>query len=341
MFDEHSFTVHRVLPGLSSLHLVLIFSLLLSGCSRLLQPTDHGKTIGFESRCNPPSVYRGLSLATLDGPIGESGAVMEDLPEPSGFSDRALDAAYAIQALPLLSELHSLEQNTEVERTTLLSLRERLIGRILLGIEEVNSLTAEIECQADRANQVADRLQDEHSNRVRYETLGAIVLAGVAAVVSGGAVLAGLTALEAGAAIGGGTVAAGLAMLPLYAETHQEYRHPRNLLREVWEGPHTSRLFPPSVWRYLTRHGKAELTGHTYREELIKSWRQEGELGKPGSEIEHKRIALIFSDGGVYELQDLRVQASMLNLLAGMVKLMHQDLEMLIRQVLIQQALAR
>ena len=89
------------------------------------------------------------------------------------------------------------------------------------------------------------------------------------------------------------------------------------------------------------RQGKAKLEGHTYRDELIKSWKQEGELGEPGSDIEQKRIALLFSEGGVYELQDLRARASMLKLLAGMVELMHQDLEMLVKQVLIQESLAK
>lgn len=323
------------------LHLSIVSILLLSGCSRLLQRTDHEKTAGFESRCEPPSFQRNVSLTKLDGPVGESGADTEDLPDPAGFPDRALDAAYAIQALPLLKELRALEQEANVRELALLKTREKLIGRILLGIEEINSLAAEIYCQADRANQVADRLQDENSSRIRYETLGAIVLAGAAAVASGGAVLAGLAALEGGAAIAGGTLAAGLGTLALFAETRQEYRHPRNLLREVWEGPRASRLFPPSVWRYLTRQGKAELQGKTYREEVIKSWQQEGGLGEPGSDIERKRISLLFGDGGVYELQDLRARAAMLKLLGSMVELMHQDLEMLIRQVLIQEALAR
>lgn len=325
----------------SSLWLIPISTLLLSGCSRVLPPPGHDKSPKFESRCKPPSIHRNVSLTALEGPVGESGVVTEDLPDPKGFSPRALDAAYAIEALPLLRELHVAEQEGTIDELTVLSIRQKLIGRILLGIEEVNSLVAEIDCEADRANQVADRLQDENAGRVRYETLGAIIVAGVAAVATGGALLAGLTALEAAAAVGGGTVASGLATLPLFAETHQEYRHPRNLLREVWEGPRTSRLFPSSVWRYLTRQTKAELEGSTYRAEIIKGWRQEGRVGEPGSEIEQKRAALFFGEGGVYELQDLRARAAMLKLLASMVELMHQDLEMLIREVLIQQALAK
>lgn len=54
------------------LHFAVILTLLLSGCSRLLPPTDHEKTVSFESRCKPPSIYRGVSVTMLDGPIGES-----------------------------------------------------------------------------------------------------------------------------------------------------------------------------------------------------------------------------------------------------------------------------
>ena len=171
--------------------LCIISALLLSGCSRLLPRTDHGKTDSFESRCQPPSTERSVSLTKLDGPVGESGAVTEDLPDPAGFSDKALNAAYAIQALPLLKELRALEQDGDTRELILLSIRAKLIGRIFLGIEEINSLKAQIDCEADRANQVADRLQNENSSRVRYETLGAIVVAGAAAVASGGAALAG------------------------------------------------------------------------------------------------------------------------------------------------------
>lgn len=216
----------------------VILSLLISGCSRLLPPTDHGKTPSFESRRKPPSTERSMSLTKLDGPVGESGAVTEDLPNPEEFSSRALDVAYAIQALPLLKELHALQQEGEAQELALLRTRERLIGRILLGIEEVNSLTAEVHCQVDRAEQVAGRLQDENSTRVRYETLGAVVIAGAAAVATGGAVLAGLPILEAAMAIGGGTMASGLGTLALFVETHQEYRHPRNLLRNLGRAFH-------------------------------------------------------------------------------------------------------
>ncbi|HJU04028.1 MAG TPA: hypothetical protein VJ692_02675 [Nitrospiraceae bacterium] len=320
---------------------ICVFSvLLISGCSRLLQPAHHDKATSFERRCSPPAIHRGVSLTALDNPVGESGAATAQLPNPDAFSPRALDAAYAIQALPLLKDINALEQQGEGHALALLKAREKLIGRILLAMEEVSSLTAEVDCEADRADQIADHLHDELSTRTKYQTLGAIVVAGVAAVASGGFILAaGLSVAEATAVIAGGSLAAGLGTLPLFAESQQEYTHPRNLLRDVWEGPRMSALFPTSVWRYLAHQNKAELEGNTYRAELIESWRQEGRLGEPGSAIEHKRIPLLFGDGGIYELQDLRARSTMLRLLASTVEMMHQDLETLIRQVLIQEAL--
>lgn len=310
------------------------------GCSRLLPPAKHDTARSFEHRCSPPAIHRNVSLTAIQNPVGESGEVTAQLPTPDAFSSRAIGAASVIEALPLLKDIAALERQGDSQVVPLLKVRERLIGRILLAMEEVNSLTAEIECESDRADQIADRLQDEHSSRTKYETLGAIIVAGVAAVASGGAILAGISVTEAAFIIAGGSLAAGLGSLPLFAESHQEFTHPRNLLREVWEGPQRSALFPKSVWRYLYQQPKAELEGSTYRAELIESWRQDGRLGDPGSAIEQRRIPLLFGDGGIYELQDLRARSAMLRLLGSTVAMMHQDLETLIRQVLIQEALA-
>jgi hypothetical protein len=326
------------MPRLTSVCLLSV--LFFAGCSRLLSPAKHDTAGSFAHRCSPPAIHRNVSLAAIEKPVGESGEVTAQLPTPDAFSSRAIAAAYAIDALPLLKDIAALEQQGDSQVVPLLKVREKLIGRILLATEEVSSLTAEIVCESDRADQIADRLQDELSTRVKYETLGAIVIAGMAAIASGGFILAaGLTVAEATAAIAGGTLAAGLGSLPLFAESHQEYTHPRNLLREIWEGPRTSALFPKSVWRYLTRQQKAKLEGNTYRAELIESWRQEGRLGESGSAIEQKRVPLLFGDGGVYELQDLRARSAMLRLLGSTVEMMHQDLETLIREVLIQEAL--
>jgi hypothetical protein len=90
--------------------LCLSVGLLFSGCSRFLAPAAHEKSRSFESRCKPPSIHRDVSLTALEGSVGESGVVTKELPDPEGFSSRALNAAYAIQAVLLLKELHALQE---------------------------------------------------------------------------------------------------------------------------------------------------------------------------------------------------------------------------------------
>jgi hypothetical protein len=318
----------------------LLSVLFFAGCSRLLSPAKHDTAGSFAHRCSPPAIHRSVSLAAIEKPVGESGEVTAQLPTPDAFSTRAIAAAYAIDALPLLKDIAALEQQGDSQAVPLLKVREKLIGRILLATEEVSSLTAEIVCESDRADQIADRLQDELSTRVKYETLGAIVIAGMAAIASGGLILAaGLPVAEATAAIAGGTLAAGLGSLPLFAESHQEYTHPRNLLREIWEGPRTSKLFPKSVWRYLTRQQKAKLEGKHLSRGTDRELAARGAAGRVGLCHRTKTGPASVRRRGVYELQDLRARSAMLWLLGSTVEMMHQDLETLIREVLIQEAL--
>ena len=60
----------------------------------------------------------------------------------------------------------------------------------------------------------------------------------------------------------------------LEKETDQ-FEHRRNLLRQVWEGPEHSKLFPSSVWKYLAT---ASENTPTLRESLVTEWRQDSSL---------------------------------------------------------------
>lgn len=74
------------------------------------------------------------------------------------------------------------------------------------------------------------------------------------------------------------------------------------------------------------------------RETLISRWRQHGRLGEPGSDTEQRRIALFFGEGGLYEIEELRARAAMLDLLEADVNLMSQDLERLLQEILASRA---
>jgi hypothetical protein len=60
-----------------------------------------------------------------------------------------------------------------------------------------------------------------------------------------------------------------------------------------------------------------------------------------GSDEERLRVALLFADGGLYRSSDLVVRGQMLDMLRATVALMNQDLELLIRELMIQMALRK
>jgi hypothetical protein len=72
---------------------------------------------------------------------------------------------------------------------------------------------------------------------------------------------------------------------------------------------------------------------------VLQTWNAEGRLGEPGSHREKQRKALLFGEGGLYDSDDLHVREAMLHQLESNIQLMHQDLETLLREVLLRQAL--
>jgi hypothetical protein len=86
---------------------------------------------------------------------------------------------------------------------------------------------------------------------------------------------------------------------------------------------------------------KEDSGSRSYRDELIDGWRQEGRLGAEGSPEERHRIELLFADHGQYRSSDLVVRGQMLDMLRATITLMNQDLEVLIRELMIQMALRK
>jgi hypothetical protein len=158
--------------------------------------------------------------------------------------------------LDLLSEFAAYQANgahaTDREHIRLLELRQQLSDRLLLVSFEIRSVTAEAACEEARAAHVAERLQKVQDKKVHTQTLVAIVGEAMIGIVAGGLSLAGAGVAAATMDIAGASFSTGFGLAAfIEKETHQ-FQHRRNLLREVWEGPEHSKLFPASVWKYLT-----------------------------------------------------------------------------------------
>lgn len=258
------------------------------------------------------------------------------LPPDIKLSPQARNIAEIIGLSELLVEIATQEGReggrTDSERIRLLELHQQLSNRLMLTSFEVSSAAAEVACEETRADHVADRLQEIEEKRVRRNLIISIVGDAAIGIVGGGLTL---VAEEFGAGIAeivGGVLATSFGLAAFAAHETTRFPHRRNLLREVWEGPDHPKLFPPSVWRYLTTTTDE---GPTLRESLIADWRRHEFLGKPGSDTEKRRLALIFGEGGVYDIDELRLRAEMFDLLKTATRLMNQDLHVLFRELLI------
>ena len=247
------------------------------------------------------------------------------------FSARAIEVANVMDALPILSRMAALQAAGDGGSLAYLELRQALTDRLLLTLFEVSSTVAEIVCERDRADQVADRMEEIDSTLVRRLTLVSIVISGVAAVVSGGIGLAGGASTASDASgVAGGVLASVFGGTALFASSKQEFHHERNLLKEIWDNPRASAVISPGVWRFLQTHHKEA----TARDEVMHAWQQPGRLGERGSPVEEQRIKLFFGTGGIYSATDLRARASMLETLEAQIQLLTEELELFLREVI-------
>jgi hypothetical protein len=311
---------------------------LMSGCAidRPRSANVPSPVSSVERQCGPSSGFRVAPAAELRDNV----PLTAGIPEPGVLSPRALEVVHIIGADDLVAQLHvpdrnRPEGNTEA-RLHLLQVRQQLTLRILLALLDVKSAAAEADCEETRADDVADRLQDEQEKKATRFTVLSLLGSGVGGALSGGLALAAQAVAAGIVGIAAGVTEATFGSMALSADTRHEFRHERNLLKEIWEAPKTPKLFPESVWRFLNRPMRHDPAHRSLRETLIARWYKDGRLGEPDSETERHRKALFFGGGGTYTADELRDRAVMLDMVESDVNLMSHDLEHLLQELLSQ-----
>ncbi|MGZ9273528.1 MAG: hypothetical protein ACXW34_02155 [Nitrospira sp.] len=142
---------------------------------------------------------------------------------------------------------------------------------------------------------------------------------------------AGASTAGDAADVAGGLLASWFGVSALFTHSEVEFRHDRNALQELWEDPPEPHIYSPIVWRYLQRAHQAG--PETLRDRVLNAWQQGGWLGENGSEKEKERQELFFGSGGRYAASELRARASMSETLEASIRLMHEELEVLLREI--------
>jgi hypothetical protein len=325
----------------------LLVCSLASGCALTTGIDDRRPYADDDRRCTPSDddlALRNISLAKVDADEGRAARHAENR-IPTSFSWQAIQTAQAIEVLPLLGRLEVLEEwqgTPQADPLQLAAVRQEVLGRIVLAMSEVSSTAGKAACEIERTYQAADRLRAGEQARVKQQTLWAIIIGAAAAMAAGGVSLSDAgSSTEGVASLTGGLIAGVLGVTALHQEGEETFDHPNNILREVWVHPDRPRYIPPSIWLLLKQRIAEDAESRSFLDELLKSWRQEGRLGTPGSKTEDKRTALFFGPGGSYTTSDLVARAQMLDMLRAKILVMNQHLERLIREVMIQTAMRK
>ncbi len=258
-------------------------------------------------------------------------ALLEFLPERAAHAAVASRTAEDIIRLKSLKEAYEADSLTET-RLDILELKQSVGDRIQVASLEISALSAQIDCEEERSEQVATFMKRKESRRDKELTVGAIVVGAAGAVATGAILLdqgenADQNTVEIiGISVGITEAALGTALLLNKKKT--EYRHPYNHLKCVWElDPHCE-LIPPVVGYFLQQNGADQ---RSYIERMRAEYAGFGPVSEAKNEKQRRELEdLFFGEGGRYSGEQLVERAGMLDQFEAMVTLMKEDLRLLI-----------
>lgn len=265
----------------------------------------------------------------------------EDLPKPlhsialdtvltNRFSLRSLNISNAVGLLEPLSDYVNLKQSYAAEpslekRIALVELSQQINQKINIFSIEISAIAGEMDCEEERADQIASYLTGKEAQAESRMTVGAI---------SAGILLANgdddNTPELIG--IGAGLTEATLGVLILTNKRKVNFYHKRNALRDIWSGPTVSTIFPPAVWYYLTYTNPSD-NEPSIRQQLVDKWLGFGQIADTKEKNKTKIYNLFFGKGGKYTANQLTNRANMHDQIEAQINLMSQDLKLLALEI--------
>jgi hypothetical protein len=251
------------------------------------------------------------------------------------YSASNINIANATGTLDLIFELVQLKKlyATKATPETQISImikKQEIANRLIVCRTEIAGIAAELDCEGERAAQLSSYMSDKQLSKINKLTVASITVGALSAVI---AVFIHPQSLSNAIAITGGLGSAALGLMTLSISDKTEYKHPRNLLKDIWYEPKTSKLFPIAIWYILTHKEFSNNRKHTICFDIRGRWEEYNELKDDGSKDTSKKIKLLFGSGGTYTSGLLATRSNMLNQVQASIKLLDQDIQQLLYAV--------
>ncbi len=317
-----------------------VLAALLSGCATAPGQQDAREATDEETEDYVTDIY---CFPSVD-PLAARRTIARALPESeaeelskklSFLSPESRRIAEVIQVQEIVAQIPTLEQEVSQgvpgARLRLMELRQELSDRVLIGLFDAFSVAAELECEKGRADALASGMEEKQNDIQQQRTVIALLADATAGLLSGLFLFGGSDTLAGGADIIGNVLQGSFGWAALGGQQQYELRLARNHLKEVWEGPEYSDLFPESVWRYLNSPLTSDRPA-SRRQLIVEEWKTR--FGEMTAQKEQARKQLFFGEGGVFSGPQLRHRAEMLDRVKASVRLMGKDLSVLFRESL-------
>lgn len=248
------------------------------------------------------------------------------------FSPSSLQMAHSIGVLPLLDQYITrlkvpTQERSELQRLEVLEQRSWIADRCDRASLEISAIAAEMDCEEEKVSQLADHLEGLENAAESRLTVAAIAVGAVGAVVTGVHLMDEDNGMD-GAGIAFGIAEAVLGTMILLNNKHATLNHERNALRAVLTRTDPDRIFPVSVWNGLLQKRPA-IGDRSLRQDLLARWGYDaGTIRTDTGDLD-----LFMGDGGRYDIDQLRERASMFDQLESSIKLIKQDLLLLVEEL--------
>lgn len=241
---------------------------------------------------------------------------LEREPWAAGLDERIYFLALAIDGKEELREV--LASRSEEDSQVDFYLMQELLQKLNLASLEVSAISSGLDCEEEKAEQLAGFLDRKVRVKERNLTVAAIITGAAISVVSGAILLAGESEnyIEI-AGVTGGLIEVWLGLKILRLKKKVAIEHKVNVLQMVRDQDNSMGIFPPSVWFYFIN--APAIDGESLRNKLMIRWNEYHDL--PEEEFE-----VLFSEGGAYDSEMLDTRADLLDQLGAQITLMQQDI---------------
>ncbi|MDI9873846.1 hypothetical protein [Flectobacillus rivi] len=308
----------------SNLRVIGCLSLIFLNFSCAVQKNTTLLSIAKESYCIPPQ-------NTTDFRYGITNNADSVLKANTALKPKFSEASILIMnALRINDEVHEIvnkpNKKSLESMVRLNTLKQQIDNRVWIANSEIDALSAELDCEGERIDQIANFVDNANSSKTTKFTVASIVIGAVSSIAT---VLISNESLNNGVAIGAGVLGASLGFATLNPKGKKvEINTSRNLLRNVWlnQNEHEISSF---VW-YMLTEPKFSNSGKTT---LLQNTKERWLMYQFDENMTKANQSVNFSKGGIYFADDLHARSQMINQFQSVVRSIKQNINLFLAEL--------